>query len=56
MYENRRIKSFEIILRRREWRRGGKIEVVNLIYIISSSVHVIMYPPVQILYANKNLN
>jgi hypothetical protein len=45
------MKPVEIILRR-GW--GGRIiEGVNLIYIASTYVNITMYPPIQLLYANK---
>jgi hypothetical protein len=51
IYENKRMKPVEIFQRRKVIRR--MMDVVNLKYIVSKYVNIIMYPPVQILYANK---
>jgi hypothetical protein len=48
IYESRRMKSVEIVLRK-EGERGRKMEAVNIKYI----VNITMYPTVQLLYANK---
>jgi hypothetical protein len=54
IYENRRIKLVEIVLRRGgEKGRGRIMEGVSLRYIVSTYVNVTVYPPVQLLYANK---
>jgi hypothetical protein len=50
IYENRRLKPAEIVLRRGE---GRRMKVVNLRYTVSSYVNITTYPPVQLLYANK---
>jgi hypothetical protein len=44
---------FEIVLGR-EGGRGKTMEGINLRYIISTYVNIIMYPPLQLLHANKN--
>jgi hypothetical protein len=53
IYENRRMKSLEIILRR--GRDGSKkmMEGINLGYIVITYVNITIYPPIQILYGNK---
>jgi hypothetical protein len=55
IYENRRTKPVETVLRRREegekW--GG---VLNLRYIVNTYVNIIVYPPVQLLYTTNKKN
>jgi hypothetical protein len=54
IYENRRMKPIEIVLRRKgRWGRRRMMEGVNLRYIVCTYVNITMYPPVQLLYANK---
>jgi hypothetical protein len=54
IYENRGMKPVEIVLRRgrgmKENDRGVKLR-----YIVSTYVNTTVYPPVQLLYANKIL-
>jgi hypothetical protein len=52
IYENRRMKPVEIVLRTGRGMRendGG----VNLRYIVSTYVNITVYPPVQLVYANN---
>jgi hypothetical protein len=44
----------KIALRKGEGGRGRTMEGVNLRYVVSTYVNIIMYPPIQLLYANKN--
>jgi hypothetical protein len=49
IYENRRMKPVEIVLRReggREEGRGRMMEEIKLRYIVSTYVNIRMYPPV----------
>jgi hypothetical protein len=50
LYENRRMKPVEIVLRRG---RGRMMERVNLRCIVSTYINITMYPPMQLLYVNK---
>jgi hypothetical protein len=52
IYENRRMKPVEIVLRRQ---KGKRMEGVNLRYIVSTYVNIIMYLSAQLLNANKML-
>jgi hypothetical protein len=52
IYENRRMKPVEIVLRR-EGGRERTIEELNLRYIVSTYINITMYSSVQLLYANK---
>jgi hypothetical protein len=48
IYENKKMKPVEIVLRRRI------MEGINLRYIVSTYiVNITIYPPAQLLYANK---
>jgi cytochrome c-type biogenesis protein CcmH/NrfF len=47
MYENRRMKPTEIVLRK------GKGNEEELRYIVSTYGNIVMYPPVQLLYVNE---
>jgi hypothetical protein len=49
IYENRRMKSVEIVLRK----GGRRRRMEGRIYLVSTYVNITMYPPVQLLYANK---
>jgi hypothetical protein len=49
--ENKRMRPVEIVLSRRGG--GRRMERINLKYIVSTYVNITMYPPVQLLYANK---
>jgi hypothetical protein len=51
IYENRRIKPVEIVQEREGGRRETE-EGINLRYIISTYINIIMYPSVQPLYVN----
>jgi hypothetical protein len=53
IYENRRMKPVEIILRSRERKSRRRMEGVNLRYIVSIYINITMYPPVQLLHAKK---
>jgi hypothetical protein len=53
IYENRRMKPVEIVLRREEEGRR-RMEEVNLRYIINTYINITVYPLVQLLYSNKN--
>jgi hypothetical protein len=53
IYENRRMKPVEIVLRRVEGGRGRMKEEVGLRYIVSIYVNITVYPPIQLLYVNK---
>jgi hypothetical protein len=54
IYENRRMKPVQIVLRRRGGRKGKMMKGTNLIkYIVSTYVHITMHPPVKLVYANK---
>jgi hypothetical protein len=53
MYENRRVKPVKIVLIRGQGRRRI-MEGVNLSYIVSTYINIIMYSSIQLLYANKN--
>jgi hypothetical protein len=47
------MKPVEIVLRREEKERVRMMEGLNLRYIVSTYVNITMYPPAQLLYANK---
>jgi hypothetical protein len=54
IYENRRMKPVEIVLRREEEGRGRRMEGVNPTKIYCKHIcKYHMYPPVQLSYANK---
>jgi hypothetical protein len=53
IYEYRRMKPVEIVLRSGGEGRGRMMEWVNLRYFVSTSVNITMYPPVELLYANN---
>jgi hypothetical protein len=58
IYENRRMKLVEIVSfnnegGRREREEGEQWRRVNLRYIVSTYANITIYPPVQLLYANK---
>jgi hypothetical protein len=53
IYENRKIHPVEIVLQRREGRKGRMMERVNLKYMVSTHINITVYLPVQLLYASK---
>jgi hypothetical protein len=53
IYENRRMKPVEIVLRRWGRERRRTMKGVNLRSIGSMYVNITMYSPVQLLYTNK---
>jgi hypothetical protein len=55
VYENRRMKPVEIVLRREreEGEKRRTVEEINLRYIVSTYVNIKMYPPVQLLYVKN---
>jgi hypothetical protein len=50
------ISNYKCFLLKRYWggRRGRMMEGVNLRSVVSTYANITMYPPVQLLYANKN--
>jgi hypothetical protein len=53
IYENRRMKPVEIVTRIGEEGSQRMMGRVNLRYIVSAYVNITIYPPAQLLYANK---
>jgi hypothetical protein len=54
LYEKKRMKPVEIVLRKGKERRGRTTEWVNLAKTCCKHLcKITMYPPVQLLYANK---